>query len=89
MRTICRLLDIEQKGYITETDVEEFVRQLEESEAEDVPVIEGCLWRYLCFHLGCLKVLIEMLRKLVARKLTTGGFTPSKNIFIQEKLSRF
>lgn len=35
-RNIYRLLDIEQKGYIVEQDISDFIRQLEESEAEDI-----------------------------------------------------
>jgi len=29
-------LDIEQKGFINEQDIEDFIRQLEDSEAEDI-----------------------------------------------------
>lgn len=47
VRTICRLLDIEQKGYITEQDIEDFLRQLEDSEAEDIDTISQYLWRYI------------------------------------------
>ena len=36
VRNIYRLLDIEQKGFIVQQDIEDFVRQLEDSEADDV-----------------------------------------------------
>lgn len=38
-RNIYRLLDIEQKGYIVEQDIADFLRQLEDSEAEDIETI--------------------------------------------------
>jgi hypothetical protein len=40
------LLDIEQKGFITAHDVEDFLRQLEDSEAKDVSTISQLIWKY-------------------------------------------
>lgn len=51
------LLDIEQKGYICESDIESFLMQIKEAEVDNLSEVSRELWRYMCCDTGYSRML--------------------------------